>query len=76
MKSQIIITKADGSEEEMNLICTFNIKGNNYMIYSDNNTNYYVGKYKELDNIVIDTQLTPEELMMCNKVFEEMQNDQ
>ena len=78
MKNYIDIYDEVGNKKQMEIVSTFNLKGfsSNYIIYSEiDKSHFYIAKYEGNNMSDIDTNLSNEELVLCNKVFKEILND-
>lgn len=72
---KMILTKSDGTNEEIEIIMTFkleNISDKDYVIYKSNG-DYYGASFVIKDDITdLDTNLTFEEQEQMNEVFEKL----
>ena len=75
MKNYIDVYDENGNHKQMEVVSTFNLEGfsDNYIIYSETDkSHFYIAKYKGDQIIDLDTNLSNEELILCNKVFKEI----
>ena len=64
-----------GRKQKMEVVSIFKIKDydSNYIIYCDlGKKNYYIAKYKGEKIVDLDTNLSEEELLLCNDFFEKV----
>lgn len=75
-KDYIDIYDADGNVTTMELVFQFERNKIYYIVYKPiDGEELYVAKYKKGINDDFDSNLTSEELEICNKVYEEIKND-
>lgn len=70
------IYDSKGKILKMELVFSFEFNGIKYIIYKEiNSEQLYAAKFIKNINEDFDSNLTKEELEMCNKVYEELRND-
>lgn len=75
-KDFILIYDNNGNETQMEIVFSFENNNINYIIYRNNiSKQLYAAKYINDINEDFDSNLTQEELSLCNNVFERLQND-
>lgn len=75
-KDYIEIYDKNGNVKEMELVFEFQNNNINYIIYkSPDNNELFAAKYQKSIDEDFDSNLSEEELKLCNKVFEELKND-
>ena len=80
IKDYIIITKADGSLEKMEIVATFRLEetSKDYIIYKSlysNDEHFYVASYDRNSNHSnLHTNFSEEEKQQINKIFETLKN--
>ena len=75
MKDLIEVYDENNNKEEMEVVTTFKLDeyDYNYIIYRTlDQKHYYVAKYKGENIVDLNTDLSNEELILCNKVFKEV----
>ena len=75
----IDIYAKDGTKKAMEIVTVFNIAEyeSNYIIYREiDKTKTYIAKYKGDKLINLDTNLTEEELNICNEMFERIKQNE
>ena len=75
-KSLIDIEDSKGNIITMELVLSFNMNNINYIVYKElDNDKMYAAKFIKNINEDFDSNLTPEEIDMVNRVYGEIQND-
>lgn len=75
-KDYIEIYDKEGNAKEMELVFGFQNNDINYIIYKSlDNNQLFAAKYQKSIDEDFDSNLSEEELTLCNKVFEELKND-
>lgn len=75
-KDLIDIYDVDGNITKMELVLKFELNNMNYIIYRTmDNKEYFAAKYQKGINIDFNSDLSDEELKICNKIYEEISND-
>lgn len=69
-----IIIKTDKETIEMEVVLTYQMNNNNFVIYKDKKNVHYIAKYN-LKNDDLDTDLTDEELAYGEKVLNGVLNE-
>ena len=75
----IDIYEKDGTKKVMEIVTVFNIAEyeSNYIIYREiDKMKTYIAKYKGDKLINLDTNLTEEELNICNEMFERIEQNE
>ena len=76
MKSLIDIYDASGKVTTMELLFSFKNNEINYIIYKEpNKEQLYAAKYIKNINEDFDSNLSESELQLCNKIYEEVLNE-
>ena len=73
-KDFIDIYDEDGNVNTMELVFEFPYKNINYIIYKDNSNILYAAKYEKSIDEDFNSDLTREELALCQKVFKEIKS--
>lgn len=70
----ILLTKKDGTQEEVELIMTFKVdKFNNDYVFYRNNKKYYAAKYVEKgEKTILSTELSEEEKVALSAFFNKL----
>ncbi len=66
--NKLLVTKKDGSTEEMEIISLFEFKDKKYVIYKDDKENYFGAAFNDDDSL--DTNLSDGEKEALNKMFD------
>ena len=75
-KSLIDIYDSKGNIITMELVLSFRMNNMNYIVYKElDNDKMYAAKFIKNINEDFDSNLSPGELEMVNKIYKEMQND-
>ncbi len=75
MKDIIEVFDENNNKKEMEVVTTFTLEefDYNYIIYRElDKSHYYIAKYKGENFVNLNTDLSNEELILCNKVFKEV----
>ena len=75
MKDIIEVFDDDNNKKEMEVVTIFTLDefDYNYIIYRElDKSHYYIAKYKGENIVNLNTDLSNEELILCNKVFKEV----
>ena len=75
MKDIIEVFDENSNKKQMEVVTTFTLEefDYNYIIYRElDGSHYYVAKYKGENMVDLNTNLSKEELILCNKVFKEV----
>lgn len=78
MKNYIDIYDENDNKKQMEVVAIFKLDGYdfNYIIYSElDKSHYYIGKYKGEEIVDLNTDLSNQELVLCNKVLKAVLED-
>lgn len=71
MNNYIEIIDDQGNESTYEIVTTFKIDGysSNYVVYKDGSDTYFYGKYDGSSMSFLDTNLSQEEIALCQEEF-------